>query len=315
MIYYHQFIHLFWVLCCCCRSKENGRRLGYMGHLIDMFDSLNLLVLVSHKFRALVESNLSDDELSYWKLVTEQTDGYLVTALKAQKSYLGGIDPNSSYSYETSISKEFQDDNYTGDYYNDIEANLQNTVDDLANEGLFEAQCSSRNLSAFDNDLTSDNIWSNNYNFDYKFDNNEGLQPNTDNNTDWADFETNFSEFTINDKNSFPSLKRNNDDNNQQNSVPNDETVNALRKKIMSRKTFAEVAANPWNHNEIENDNNANDIKRWASVVTDIGVVQTAEEIKKINENHTLLNNVDENSKHDDNNDDTNASNEHQQQS
>lgn len=114
-----------------------------MGHLIYMFDSLNLLVLVSHQFRALVESNLTDDELSYWRLVTDPTTGYLVSALKAQKSYLGGIDPNQSDSYDTSASKEFQDESFTGDYYNDIEANMHG--EDYAKRA-FEEACMMRNL-------------------------------------------------------------------------------------------------------------------------------------------------------------------------
>lgn len=70
------------------RSEKNGRRLGYMGHLIDMFDSLNLLVLVSHQFRALVESNLSEQEVEDWKSITDPTDGKLAAELKAQKSFL-----------------------------------------------------------------------------------------------------------------------------------------------------------------------------------------------------------------------------------
>lgn len=70
------------------RSEEKGRRLGYMGHLIDMFDSLNLLVLVSHQFRALVESSLTEAELEDWKSITDPTDGKLAAALKSQKSFL-----------------------------------------------------------------------------------------------------------------------------------------------------------------------------------------------------------------------------------
>lgn len=293
------------------RSQENGRRLGYMGHLIDMFDSLNLLVLVSHKFRALVESNLSEDEFSYWKLVTDQTDGHLVAALKAQKSYLGGIDPNQSYSYEAAISKEFQDENYTGDYYNDIEANMQNTVDDLANEDLFEATCSSRNRGTFDNDLNSESIWSDEYKFDYKFDDNEGYQPNSSmipkNDTDWADFDSHFSDFAISDKNSFPSLKRNSEERGS-NSIAEEGSPDANEAPANNgapRKTFAQVTANTWSHGAIKNDNNANDIKRWASVVTDIGDVQTADEIKTVNENHTLLNNVERSAQKDDNSETT----------
>lgn len=212
----------------CFRSKENGRRLGYMGHLIYMFDSLNLLVLVSHQFRALVESNLTEDELSFWKLVTDPTNGYLVSALKAQKSYLGGIDPNQSDSYDTSASKDFQDESFTGDYYNDIEANSHNIVDDINDTAsrLFEATCSMRNLSTFD--IRDSDI---KYNFDELMnefrddigDNNifgggsqtfqsagnlgDSLLPKND--TDWADFDSHFSDFQLSDNNAFPPLEQN----------------------------------------------------------------------------------------------------------
>lgn len=76
------------------RSKENGRRLGYMGHLIDMLDSLNLLVLVSQEFRALVEFSLTENELEDWKIITDPADGKLTLALKSQKSFLVRFNSN-----------------------------------------------------------------------------------------------------------------------------------------------------------------------------------------------------------------------------
>lgn len=231
------------------RSKENGRRLGYMGHLIYMFDSLNLLVLVSHQFRALVESNLTEDELSYWKLVTDPTNGYLVSALKAQKSYLGGIDPNQSDSYDTSASKDFQDESFTGDYYNDIEANSHN-MDDIndAASRLFETTCSMRNLSTFDirdtdikynfdelmnefrDDISDNNIFGSGVgdggggggggigSQTYASTNSNPLLPK--NETDWADFDSHFSDFQLSDNNAFPPLEQNHANRNNE-SKPN----------------------------------------------------------------------------------------------
>lgn len=122
-----------------------GRRLGYMGHLIYLLDSLNLLVMVSPQFRALVESSLTDDELTYWKQLTDPADGYLASALKIQKSYLGGIDPNQSDSYDTSVSKDFQDESFSGDYYNDIDTNMYGADDNATR--LFEAACSLKSTS------------------------------------------------------------------------------------------------------------------------------------------------------------------------
>lgn len=198
-----------------------------------MFDSLNLLVLVSHQFRALVESNLTEDELSYWKLVTEPTNGYLVSALKAQKSYLGGIDPNQSDSYDTSGSKDFQDESFTGDYYNDIESNSHNMVDDIndAASRLFEATCSMRNLSTFDirdtdikynfdelmnefrDDISDNNIFGNSSQT-FSGGNNLGDSILQKNETDWADFDSHFSDFQLSDNNAFPPLEQNHNNRN-----------------------------------------------------------------------------------------------------
>lgn len=269
-----------------------------MGHLIDMFDSLNLLVLVSHQFRALVESNLPEEDVEYWQLVTNPIDGYLVKALKAQKSFLGGIDPNQTYSYEASISKDFQDENYANDYYNDIESNVQNNVDDLVNEELFEATCSSRNLSAFDSDLNNDDNWSSNdlkYNFDFTnnvfsddlhdengiFSSKHYATSSTmipKNDTDWADFDSHFSEFQISDKNSFPMLDSGSNHSNRKdadalNQLDGEAKVeNATAIGIVAnngtRRTFAEVTASHTQMDfelgtDAENDKNANDIKPW----------------------------------------------------
>lgn len=290
-----------------------------MGHLIDMFDSLNLLVLVSHQFRALVESNLPEEDAEYWQLVTNPTDGYLVKALKAQKSFLGGIDPNQTYSYEASISKDFPDENYTNDYYNDIESNVQNNVDDLVNEELFEATCSSRNLSSFDSDLNNDENWSANdlkYNFDFtnnvfsddlhgdngifsskNYAVNSTMIPKND--TDWADFDSHFSDFRIHDKNSFPLLEqssgssnanRNTADTLNQLDAANDDAAatTGIGSNNGARKTFAEVTAsnssNSWNEGG-KNDKNANDIKRWAPPP-----ISTNNLDRNIVDNNTIIN-------------------------
>lgn len=153
-----------------------------------------------------------------------------MSALKAQKSYLGGIDPNQSDSYDTSASKDFQDESFTGDYYNDIEANSHNIVDDIndAASRSFETTCSMRNLSTFDirdtdikynfdelmnefhDDISDNNIFgggshtfasSNNSNLS------DSLLPK--NETDWADFDSHFSDFQLSDNNAFPPLEQN----------------------------------------------------------------------------------------------------------
>lgn len=266
-----------------------------MGHLIDMMDALNLLVLVSHQFRALVESNLSETDATEWQTIINPTDGHLVIALKAQKSFLGGIDPNQAYTYEASISKDFPDENYASDYYNDIDPNSQNSVDDLISQELFETRC--RNLSAFNNDLNNDENWSAHdlkYNFDFTnnvfSDELHGDDDDADifaapvkdfptqpkNDTDWADFDSHFSEFQISDNKTFPLLESSNGgggaredgdvggnneagagDTSNSNQL-NDDGESTAAASFPCKKTFAEVtASNPWD-NVIKIQNNIN---------------------------------------------------------
>lgn len=73
------------------QSEVNGRRLGYMGHLIEIFDALVSSISISDKLRALVELSLNEDELIYWKKISESTTGVLAKSLETQKKYLVSV--------------------------------------------------------------------------------------------------------------------------------------------------------------------------------------------------------------------------------
>lgn len=65
------------------------RRLGYMGHLIDMFETLVTNMSVSEEFSALVESTLEQDDVKdRWRRVTQPATGELSVILAEQKRFL-----------------------------------------------------------------------------------------------------------------------------------------------------------------------------------------------------------------------------------
>lgn len=46
------------------QEQGGGRRLGYMGHLIDILSAINSTISVSEEFRALIESSLKTSSMS-----------------------------------------------------------------------------------------------------------------------------------------------------------------------------------------------------------------------------------------------------------
>lgn len=65
------------------------RRLGYMGHLIEMFEALVTNMNVSEEFCALVESTLEGDFMKdRWRRVIESEEGELAKILAIQKRFL-----------------------------------------------------------------------------------------------------------------------------------------------------------------------------------------------------------------------------------
>ncbi|XP_063699632.1 serine/threonine-protein phosphatase 6 regulatory subunit 3-A [Culicoides brevitarsis] len=167
-------------------QNSKGQRLGYMGHLIEIFDILVSNVNVSVDLCALIQSTVNEDEIIKWKSLTESGDGELAKILTVQKRFLANSNPNE---IDNSLPKEFLNENFAEDFYNDFDTNLQNNLDDFDNfdsdiqfdnnSKLFDEVCS-KNLSIFDiNDEDSSKLWKNDgdqNNLPFTFDNQLKLQ-------------------------------------------------------------------------------------------------------------------------------------------
>ncbi|XP_018793424.1 PREDICTED: serine/threonine-protein phosphatase 6 regulatory subunit 3 isoform X4 [Bactrocera latifrons] len=120
-------------------SAENGRRLGYMGHLIKIFKHITNSISESEHIGALIESNLSDEcELKLWQSIINPTDGDLTKALATQNKMLANCNAHEAGDYSPHLSKDF--DNSTWDYimssnminlgFNDSSSNFGRNIDD-----------------------------------------------------------------------------------------------------------------------------------------------------------------------------------------
>lgn len=127
--------------------QGTGRRLGYMGHLIEIFDQLVSNISKSDELRALVESSLTEVELELWKQIIAADNGDLVKILEVQRKYLANHIPNSQNNacYDASPSKDYMNDQYNDDYFHDVDTNLHNVVEDFGElenqQKLFEQAC------------------------------------------------------------------------------------------------------------------------------------------------------------------------------
>ncbi|GAB0092172.1 serine/threonine-protein phosphatase 6 regulatory subunit 3 [Sergentomyia squamirostris] len=111
------------------QEKSEGRRLGYMGHLIQILDSLVSCYAMSDEYRALIDSTLTEDELVLWRKITADEDGELTVEMQQQKRFLADNNP-------------FQDGNNVGskDYYNeasdtfnDFGDTMHSAIDEIPN--------------------------------------------------------------------------------------------------------------------------------------------------------------------------------------
>jgi serine/threonine-protein phosphatase 6 regulatory subunit 3 len=119
------------------QQQPGGRRLGYMGHLIDIFSAINSTISASDEFRALIESSLTP-AAAYGRgepapLTTTTSESNIIDAwnqilqtcedeLIVQNRLLADCDPNDRHEYGRdgltgfpSIPDESEND--TEDYY------------------------------------------------------------------------------------------------------------------------------------------------------------------------------------------------------
>ncbi|XP_059614467.1 serine/threonine-protein phosphatase 6 regulatory subunit 3 [Phlebotomus argentipes] len=120
------------------QEKNQGRRLGYMGHLIQILDSLVSCYTMSEELRALIDSTLTEDEMVLWRKITadeEERSGELTVEMRQQKRFLADHNP-------------FQDDNNVGpkdfyneasDTFNDFGDTMHSAIDEIPNMANTEA--------------------------------------------------------------------------------------------------------------------------------------------------------------------------------
>ncbi|XP_055374163.1 serine/threonine-protein phosphatase 6 regulatory subunit 3-B [Condylostylus longicornis] len=113
-----------WMLNKEMQSSAKGRRLGYMGHLIKIFDTITTSILESDKLGALIESNLSEDELENWRMITNKDEGELIKDLNTQKRMLAHCDAYESAEVYTNLAKEFHNETFPSELFNATLSNL-----------------------------------------------------------------------------------------------------------------------------------------------------------------------------------------------
>ena len=100
---------------------SGGRRMGYMGHLINIFGAVHSSISASEEFCALIESSLStqpDGEctsVEAWREILESNED----ELKTQNRLLADCDPNDRQDYGVISLTEFP--STTAEYENDTE--------------------------------------------------------------------------------------------------------------------------------------------------------------------------------------------------
>lgn len=112
--------------------SAGGRRMGYMGHLVEILGAVQSTISVSDEFRALIESSLSaqiDGEGEPAPDVTSSIDGWRQILqsnedeLKLQSRFLADCDPNERQDYGRdglagfpSTNTEYENDTEDYDY-------------------------------------------------------------------------------------------------------------------------------------------------------------------------------------------------------
>ena len=92
------------------QEQGGGRRLGYMGHLIDILSAINSTISASDEFRALIESSLTatavegsgEPSLEGTKNIVDTLNQILEVCedeLTVQKRLLADCDPNDRHDY------------------------------------------------------------------------------------------------------------------------------------------------------------------------------------------------------------------------
>ncbi|KAG5678312.1 hypothetical protein PVAND_007998 [Polypedilum vanderplanki] len=161
-------------------QQKGGRRLGYMGHLVDILGAIFSTVSASDEFRALIESSLtgategSGDPMGIemWNKIMQSNE----EELKVQKRFLADCDPSERQEYgRDGLLSGFPsntDENDTEDFAYSFNTSMQNTVNGMSNKYFNEDYTNDDEMEARSyrfEEAVSNNISS--LSFDADFDN------------------------------------------------------------------------------------------------------------------------------------------------
>uniref|UniRef100_A0A1A9W4X9 Uncharacterized protein n=1 Tax=Glossina brevipalpis TaxID=37001 RepID=A0A1A9W4X9_9MUSC len=131
-------------------SMEKGRRLGYMGHLIQIFKHIINCISESENIGALIEANFqSDAERELWHTIMNNDTGDLTRALKDQSQLLANCNAHEACDYN--ITLDFLTDTDLSDAFIMMAVIMMNAHDgqELINNNF--------NLLQFDDDDEDEN--------------------------------------------------------------------------------------------------------------------------------------------------------------
>ncbi|XP_055911162.1 serine/threonine-protein phosphatase 6 regulatory subunit 3 isoform X2 [Eupeodes corollae] len=131
------------------QKAENGRRLGYMGHLMKIFKHITACISESDHIGALIESNLSDTELEQWQLLVQPDDGEFTLALALQNRMLANCNAQESVDYSQHLPKEFLSDDFNTEVLSDFAASLNNLYINLDEDPITEILENQSSLHSF----------------------------------------------------------------------------------------------------------------------------------------------------------------------
>lgn len=104
-------------------QTSGGRRMGYMGHLVDIMGAVQSTLTTSDEFRALIESSLTPQDggdgeslsVDQWRRALQSNED----ELKTQKRFLADCDPTENQDFGGSGLAGFPPS--TAEYENDTE--------------------------------------------------------------------------------------------------------------------------------------------------------------------------------------------------
>nr|XP_018913938.1 PREDICTED: serine/threonine-protein phosphatase 6 regulatory subunit 3-B [Bemisia tabaci]XP_018913939.1 PREDICTED: serine/threonine-protein phosphatase 6 regulatory subunit 3-B [Bemisia tabaci] len=148
-----QFVLKLWDNNKASMSSENGRRQGYMGHLIEIATVINS-TLKENPFLESLLNEIDPDLLIQWNHLVQDE---LNPTLELQKQCLSGVHPRDAQPDEevtTSVSgKKFS--GFRTESYWESNVNLEDNLSNDTDEGMFEEMCAQKLDTSWNDDVIS----------------------------------------------------------------------------------------------------------------------------------------------------------------